>query len=63
MTVLRLAAPADAGRISAIFTASRALLRFLPRLHTADEDRAFIAGHILSRYRVTVAETDGEIAG
>jgi putative acetyltransferase len=60
---LRLATPADADEIAALFTASRRLLDFLPELHTPEEDRGFIREHILPRYRVTVAERGGRIVG
>lgn len=63
MTVLRAATPADAETLGRLFTASRAALAFLPRLHTAAEDMAFIAGHILANHVVTVAERHGEVAG
>lgn len=64
MTRLRAATPADADAIAVVFTASRALLSFLPPLHTAEEDRAFIAGHVLNTCTVTVAlDGDDTIAG
>jgi putative acetyltransferase len=63
MTELRLATPDDADAIAGVFTASRNLLTFLPQLHTAEEDRGFIRGHILTRYRVTVATREGRILG
>lgn len=60
---LRLATPTDADAIAGVFTASRGLLTFLPALHTPDEDRGFIRGHILPHYRVTVATSDGRTVG
>ena len=60
---LRPATPKDADAIAGVFTASRKLLAFLPKLHTPDEDRAFIREHILPRYRVAVAVRDGRIVG
>ena len=60
---LRLATPDDADAIAEVFTASRRLLDFLPQLHTPEEDRGFIRGHIMPRYRVTVAIRDGGIIG
>lgn len=60
---LREATAADAGEIAEVFTASRALLTFLPKLHSADEDRAFIANHIVPQYRLTLAEEDGRLLG
>jgi putative acetyltransferase len=63
MIALRPAQPADAEPLGRLFTASRAALDFLPRLHTPDADMAFIAAHILPNHKVTVAESDGVIAG
>lgn len=64
MIALRPAGSDDAAAIAAVFTASRALLQFLPRLHDAGEDRDFMAGHVLPNCRVTVAEdARGEILG
>lgn len=60
---LRLAAPADAAPIAALFTASRRLLTFLPELHTAEEDLGFIRDVVLPECRVTLAERDGVHAG
>ena len=63
MIGLREATAADVGEIAEVFTASRELLTFLPRLHSADEDRAFIARHIVPEYRLTLAEEDGRLLG
>ncbi|WP_421762044.1 GNAT family N-acetyltransferase [Devosia sp.] len=63
MIGLRAATAADAGAIAEVFTASRELLTFLPKLHTAEEDRAFIAHHIVPEYRLTLAEEDGRLLG
>lgn len=63
MIRLREATAADAGAIAELFSASRELLTFLPKLHTADEDRAFIARHIVPEYRLTLAEEDGRLLG
>jgi len=64
MTIsLRLATPADADDIAALFAVSRRLLTFLPDLHTVEEDRAHIRDHVLVDYRVTIAERDGRIVG
>jgi GNAT superfamily N-acetyltransferase len=60
---LREATSADADAIAEVFTASRGLLTFLPRLHTPDEDRAFIAHRIVPEYRLTLAEEDGRLLG
>ena len=56
---LRLATPDDAPEIALLLrrTLSEAL-PYLPVLHTPEEDRAFIAGHVLPTCTVWVAETD-----
>ncbi len=53
---LRLAKAEDALEIASIFSASRALLSFLPRLHTQDEERWFIEKVVLAACTVTLAE-------
>ena len=63
MVTLRSHRAEEAEALARLFTASRSLLDFLPQLHTPDEDIAFIATHVLPRYRITVAELDGAIAG
>jgi putative acetyltransferase len=63
MITLRPARPTDAEPLGRLFTASRAKLDFLPRLHTPAQDMAFITGHILPNHQITVAEFSGEIAG
>jgi GNAT superfamily N-acetyltransferase len=59
---LRPATAADADAIAALFRASRALLTFMPELHTAAEDRDYVGTLILTQ-RVTIAEQDGRLAG
>lgn len=63
MITLRDGRPEDAEVLGPLFAASRHVLDFLPALHTPEEDQAFIAGHILPNFRITVAELDGRIAG
>jgi len=53
---LRRAGPDDAAAVAAVYSPSYRLLTFLPALHTADEDREFIAGIIFKECEVTVAE-------
>jgi GNAT superfamily N-acetyltransferase len=60
---LRLATPADAAPVAELFIASFGLLTFLPRLHTPEEDRAFVRDVLLPTHRVTLAERDGRLAG
>lgn len=58
---LRAATAADAGAIAGVFTPSFRLLDFLPPLHTAEEDRWFIANVILKDCAVTLAEAEGMV--
>ena len=61
--IIRRAGAADADDVAAAFTASFAgLLSFLPKLHTPEEDRAFIAWAIDER-EVWIAEADGAVLG
>ena len=55
---LRAATPEDADAIAGVLTASFRLLNFLPMLHTAEEDRRFIANVVLRDCAVTVAEDE-----
>ena len=60
---IRRAGPSDPGAIADVFIASfEPLLSFLPRLHTHDEDRAFIRD-LVDRHEVWVAEDEGRIVG
>lgn len=52
----RRAVAADADAIARVFSPSFRLLTFLPKLHTIEEDRRFIANVILRECEVTVAE-------
>jgi ribosomal protein S18 acetylase RimI-like enzyme len=60
---LRRATFEDAGAIAEVFIASFGLLTFLPRLHTDDEHRAFIANVVLPQEEVVVAEDEAGVAG
>jgi ribosomal protein S18 acetylase RimI-like enzyme len=53
----------DAREIAEVFIASFGSLTFLPRLHTDDEHRAFVANVVLAQQDVFVARDDGRIAG
>ena len=53
---LRPATQADADAIAAAFSPSRRLLKFLPELHSVEEDRWFIENVILKDCEVTVIE-------
>lgn len=57
---LELAVPADAGEIADLYLASRAdALPYLPRRHTHEEVRAWIADTVMRRCRVWVARQGG----
>jgi GNAT superfamily N-acetyltransferase len=58
---LRGATADDADAIASVLTASFRLLTFLPMLHTAEEDRRFIANVVLRDCEVTVAEDESGI--
>jgi GNAT superfamily N-acetyltransferase len=56
---LRAATTADAEAVAAVFTRSRRTnLPWLPVLHSEEEDRAFIGGHVLAKETVWVAEAE-----
>ena len=62
-SVLRRAHPDDADAVWAVFAAARrAALAYLPALHTAEQERAYLAG-VIADGGVTVAIADGEVAG
>lgn len=63
MIALRRAVIADAPAIAALFRRSRAVLSFLPELHTADEDLWFVRTVLLGEQQVTLAERDGQLLG
>ena len=63
MIALRRAVAADAPAIAALFRRSRAVLSFLPELHTADEDLWFVANVLIGEQQVTLAERDGQLLG
>jgi GNAT superfamily N-acetyltransferase len=63
VTRLRLAQPGDAEAITALFRRSRALLAFLPDLHSAEEDLWFVRNVLIAMQRVTLAERDGQLLG
>src|ERR1700733_10820529 len=61
--MIRRASLADAEAAAAVFTASFASMRFVPKLHTAEEDRAFVRGLIAASTRVAaVARSNGRTA-
>ncbi|MUO78402.1 GNAT family N-acetyltransferase [Agrobacterium vitis] len=60
---IRLAEQQDADAIASVFTRSRSLLGFLPKLHTAEEDRHFIETVVLAENSVRVAIENHRICG
>ena len=61
---LRRAVADDASAIATLMrTTFRVSLPFLPDLHTAAQDLAYVSGHLIPDTMVWVAETDGVIAG
>lgn len=61
--VLRSAQADDIEAVHAVFAAAcRTALSFLPVLHSAAQDRAFLAG-VIDDYDVSVAIADGRVAG
>jgi GNAT superfamily N-acetyltransferase len=61
-SVIRRATPDDVPAIAALFGRSFGTLRFLPKLHTPEEDRAHLA-RVVAEQDVWVAEEDGRLAG
>ena len=62
--ILRPAVPADAPAIAVILrTCFRVSLPFLPELHTAEEDLAYVSGKLMAEDAVWVAELAGEVVG
>ncbi|HEY8003632.1 MAG TPA: GNAT family N-acetyltransferase, partial [Phenylobacterium sp.] len=61
--ILRRATEADAPVLAAVHIGAMRTLTFLPQLHTVEEATGWMAGQVLPRDEVWVAEADGEIAG
>lgn len=61
-TAIRRATLADAGETAAVFSAAFRSMTFVPKIHTDEEDRAFVAGLIAGK-ECWVAEGDGRIVG
>lgn len=60
---LRAATAADTDTLARLFTRSRRLIDFLPAVHSATEDRDFIATVVMNENGVTIALRGGDIAG
>jgi GNAT superfamily N-acetyltransferase len=61
--VLRPAKKADADEIAQVMRAALSAFDWMPMLHTPEEDRSFISGHVLLHQRVHVAVARDEIVG
>lgn len=59
---IRRAEPVDAEAAAAVFTASFASMRFVAKIHDAEEDREFVRSLIANK-EVWLAERDGQIVG
>lgn len=60
--MVRRATLADADAAAAVFTASFASMRFVPKLHSAQEDREFVR-RLIAEKEVWLAVRDGGILG
>ena len=61
---LRPAMPHDAISVAALFTHTRnTCMAYLPALHTAEEDRAWMRDVVFKTCEVWIAELDGRLAG
>jgi len=60
---LRTAEASDAPAVARVLRRSLDSLHWMPKLHTPDEDLAFIRETVLPQQAVTVAEAGGEIVG
>jgi len=61
-TEIRRAVPGDSAAIAEVFLASRATMTYLPRLHSDEETRAFIA-EVVYTLETFVAVREGRIVG
>lgn len=61
-TIVRRALLADSAEIAEVFLASRATMAYLPRLHTDDDTRSFIA-HVVRDLETFVAVRQNGIVG
>ena len=61
-TTIRRATAADAEEAAAAFTASFASMTFVPKLHSAEEDRDFVRNLIAAK-ETWVAERNGRVVG
>jgi GNAT superfamily N-acetyltransferase len=60
---LRPATAEDAAALGALHILAMRTLTFLPELHTVDEAIAWMAGEVIPKQQLWIAETDGKAAG
>ena len=60
--IVRRATLHDADEAARVFTAAFASMRFVPKMHSAEEDRGFVRGLIATK-EVWIAEREGRVAG
>lgn len=60
---IRLAEKQDADAIAAVFTRSRSLLSFLPKLHSSEEDQNFVEHVVMTENTVLVSIENGRLCG
>ncbi|GLX11540.1 hypothetical protein Misp03_84660 [Microbispora sp. NBRC 16548] len=63
LPLIRRAWSGDAGHIADVFLAAQAGMTYLPRLHSDEETRAWIADAMLPASQVWVAELQGQVVG
>jgi putative acetyltransferase len=56
---MRDARPGDGAAVAGVFAAARAEMRYLPQLHSQEENVAFFSVQVLPTSRVTVADAAG----
>lgn len=61
-TIIRRATTDDSAETAEVFLASRATMAYLPRLHTEDDTRGFIA-HVVRELETFVAVRDDRVVG
>src|SRR5215472_10089234 len=61
-TIIRRATLTDSAEVGEVFLASRATMTYLPRVHTDDDTRSFIA-HVVRDLETFVAERENRIVG
>ena len=60
---LRRGEEADIETLARMLRSTYDLMTYIPRLHTPDEDRAYVGGYLYPGNEVWVAEDDGRVVG